>query len=69
MSSVYYKVGVNGFGTIGRRVALAVTLQKDMRLVGVVKRTPDYAALYAASKGIPLTPPHPGRPRSLRRGG
>ncbi|MCE4603424.1 MAG: type II glyceraldehyde-3-phosphate dehydrogenase [Aeropyrum sp.] len=51
------KVGVNGFGTIGRRVALAVTLQKDMRLVGVVKRTPDYSALYAQSKGINLYTP------------
>nr|BAE96786.1 glyceraldehyde 3-phosphate dehydrogenase [Aeropyrum pernix] len=51
------KVGVNGFGTIGRRVALAITLQKDLKLVDVVKRTPDYAALYAASRGIPIYTP------------
>lgn len=51
------KVGVNGFGTIGKRVALAVMLQRDMSLVGVVKRKVDYSAYYAASKAIPLYVP------------
>ena len=48
------RVGVNGFGTIGKRVAEAIMLQSDMELVGVVKTKPDYAAYYAASRGIPL---------------
>ncbi len=51
------RVGVNGFGTIGKRVAEAVRLQPDMELVGVVKTKPDYAAAYAASQGIPLYAP------------
>ena len=34
------KVGVNGFGAIGKRVAHAVSLQKDMKLVGVANRSP-----------------------------
>jgi len=51
------KVGVNGYGTIGKRVADAVRLMDDMELVGVVKRTPDYQALRAASLGIPLYAP------------
>ena len=51
------RVGVNGFGTIGKRVAEAVTLQPDMELVGVVKTRPDYAAYYAASRGIKLYAP------------
>jgi len=29
------KVGIVGYGTIGKRVADAVALQKDMKLVGV----------------------------------
>jgi len=48
------RVAVNGFGTIGKRVAEAVMLQPDMELAGVVKTRPDYAAAYAASRGIRL---------------
>ncbi|WP_309492025.1 type II glyceraldehyde-3-phosphate dehydrogenase [Candidatus Hecatella orcuttiae] len=48
------KVGVNGFGTIGRRVADAVALQPDMKLVGVAKTKPDYKAQLALKKGYPL---------------
>jgi len=51
------KVGINGFGTIGRRVAQAVMLQPDMELVGVVKTRPDYAAMQAARTGIRLYAP------------
>jgi glyceraldehyde-3-phosphate dehydrogenase (NAD(P)) len=54
---VAVRVGVNGYGTIGRRVAHAVQLQDDMDLVGVVKTRPDYAALQARSAGIPLYVP------------
>ncbi|MCS7129187.1 MAG: type II glyceraldehyde-3-phosphate dehydrogenase [Candidatus Caldarchaeum sp.] len=45
------KVGVNGYGTIGRRVADAVCMQPDMKLAGVVKVTPDYKARQAVEKG------------------
>ena len=38
------KVGINGFGVIGRRVAYAVNKQEDMELVGVGKTSPDYKA-------------------------
>ncbi|HVP22643.1 MAG TPA: type II glyceraldehyde-3-phosphate dehydrogenase [Conexivisphaerales archaeon] len=48
------KVAVNGYGVIGRRVADAVRLQKDMELLGIVKRTPDYRAFVARGKGIPV---------------
>ncbi|MDV3244432.1 MAG: type II glyceraldehyde-3-phosphate dehydrogenase [Nitrososphaerales archaeon] len=47
-------MGVNGYGTIGRRVADAVARQKDMELVGVTKTKPDYKARLAVSKGIGL---------------
>jgi glyceraldehyde-3-phosphate dehydrogenase (NAD(P)+) (phosphorylating) len=48
------KVGVNGFGTIGRRVADAVVRQEDMELVGVTKAHPDYKSRIAEGKGIAI---------------
>lgn len=48
------KVGVNGYGTIGRRVADAVAIQKDMELVGVTKAHPDYKSKIAESKGLSI---------------
>ena len=48
------RVGVNGYGTIGGRVADAVTKQKDMELVGVTKFTPDYRAKLAIEKGVKI---------------
>lgn len=51
------KVGINGYGTIGRRVADAVMKQPDMELVGVTKVKPDYRARLAQEKGIPLYTP------------
>ncbi len=48
------RVGINGYGTIGRRVADAVRLQSDMKLVGVTKVKPDYRARMAVDKGIPI---------------
>jgi glyceraldehyde-3-phosphate dehydrogenase (NAD(P)) len=48
------KVGVNGYGTIGGRVADAVSKQKDMELVGVTKYTPDYRAQIAIEKGMQI---------------
>lgn len=48
------RVGVNGYGTIGRRVADAVRKQADMELSGIAKMKPDYRAILASSKGIPV---------------
>src|SRR2546425_2165667 len=45
------KIAINGYGTIGKRVADAVALQDDMRLVGVAKTTPDFEAKLAVRKG------------------
>lgn len=52
------RVGINGYGTIGRRVADAVRLQKDMELVGVTKTRGDYRASMAVEKGIALYAPN-----------
>ena len=48
------KVAVNGYGTIGRRVADAVRKQPDMELVGGTKATPDYRTDEAQQQGIKL---------------
>lgn len=44
------KVAINGYGTIGKRVADAVSLQDDMEVVGVTKTRPDYEARLGAKK-------------------
>ncbi|AIF68992.1 glyceraldehyde-3-phosphate dehydrogenase [Palaeococcus pacificus DY20341] len=46
------KVGINGYGTIGKRVAYAVTKQDDMELIGVTKTKPDFEAYRAKELGI-----------------
>ncbi|MDG6909406.1 MAG: type II glyceraldehyde-3-phosphate dehydrogenase [Nitrososphaerota archaeon] len=48
------RVGVNGYGTIGRRVADAVRKQKDMELVGVTAAHPHYKYGLARDKRIDL---------------
>jgi len=48
------RVGVNGFGTIGKRVADAVALQADLELVGVAKTRPGFEARRAVERGYPL---------------
>lgn len=48
------RVGVNGYGTIGRRVADVVAKQKDMELVGVTAVHPHYKYAIAQQKGITL---------------
>ena len=48
------KVGVNGYGTIGKRVAYAVMKQEDMKLIGVTKTKPDFEAYRAKELGIPV---------------
>ena len=48
------KVAINGYGTIGKRVADAVSLQDDMEVAGVTKTRPTFEAFMAVEKGYPL---------------
>jgi len=48
------RVGINGYGTIGKRVADAVRAQPDMEVVGVAKTRPNFEARTAVEKGYPL---------------
>lgn len=54
VEKIMKKVGINGYGTIGKRVADAVSCQDDMQIVGVTKRTPDFEAKMAVDKGYDL---------------
>ena len=47
-------VGLVGYGTIGKRVADAVALQKDMKLVGVTGHSYSYRTEVANMKGIKI---------------
>ena len=51
------KVAINGYGTIGKRVADAVAAQDDMEIVGVVKTRPSFEARIANEKGYDLYVP------------
>ncbi len=44
------RVAINGYGTIGKRVADAVAKQDDMEVVGVTKTRPDFEAKLAAKR-------------------
>jgi len=48
------KVAINGYGTIGKRVADAVAAQKDMKVIGVSKTRPNAEAFVAKHRGYPL---------------
>jgi glyceraldehyde-3-phosphate dehydrogenase (NAD(P)) len=48
------QVAINGYGTIGKRVADAVAAQRDMKVVGVSKTKPSHEAFIAKSRGYPL---------------
>ena len=48
------RVAVNGYGTIGKRVADAVAEQPDMEVAGVAKTRPNYEAHAAVDRGFPL---------------
>ncbi len=48
------KVGVNGYGIIGKRVADAVRLQPDMELVGISDVVNDYRVKTGVVLGLPI---------------
>lgn len=47
-------VAVNGYGTIGKRVADAVRSQPDMSVAGVAKTSPNHEAIGALERGYDL---------------
>lgn len=62
------RVGVNGYGVIGKRVADAVTVQKDMTLVGVSDVVADWRIRMATKRRIPIYCSQPDRLEEMKRG-
>lgn len=59
------KVGVNGYGVIGKRVADAVNIQPDIRLVGVADVVADYRIKLAEERGYAVYGSTPGAVQAL----
>ena len=51
------KIAVNGYGTIGKRVADAVQAQDDMEIIGISKTRPNYEAAVAHQLGYDIYAP------------
>ncbi len=69
MAKAKVKVGVVGYGMIGARCADAITLQPDMKLVGVAARTADYRIKSAYEKGYEIYASPPERLDQMARSG
>ncbi|MEM0084418.1 MAG: type II glyceraldehyde-3-phosphate dehydrogenase [Candidatus Methanomethylicia archaeon] len=63
------KVGINGYGVIGKRVADAIKLQDDMELVGVADIAYDYRVKVAALKGYNIYASIPEKRREMEAAG
>jgi glyceraldehyde-3-phosphate dehydrogenase (NAD(P)) len=63
------KVAINGYGTIGKRVADAIRLQPDMEVAGVTKTKPDFDARMAVKKGYRLYAAIPDRVKVFEEAG
>ncbi|MDY6817143.1 MAG: type II glyceraldehyde-3-phosphate dehydrogenase [Halobacteriales archaeon] len=63
------QVGINGYGTIGKRVADAVRTQPDMEVSGVAKNSPNYAADNAVQAGYRLFAPDADRVAAFEEAG
>ena len=51
------KIAVNGYGTIGKRVADAIRAQDDMEVIGISKTRPNYEAAVAHQLGYDIYAP------------
>lgn len=67
MSARTARVGVNGYGVIGKRVADAVKLQDDMELVGVADVGTDYRIRVAAERGYAIFAAAPDRVQDMEQ--
>jgi glyceraldehyde-3-phosphate dehydrogenase (NAD(P)) len=63
------RVGVNGYGTIGRRVADAIRAQPDMRIEGIAKRSPDASSHAAVRRGFRIYASTPDRVEAFEMDG
>ncbi|HEX4920170.1 MAG TPA: glyceraldehyde-3-phosphate dehydrogenase, partial [Candidatus Bathyarchaeia archaeon] len=63
------RVGVNGFGVIGKRVAEAVAKQNDMKLIGVSDVVGDYRVKLGQNKGFAIYASMPEKLPDMKKNG
>ncbi len=63
------KVGVNGFGVIGKRVAEAVSKQNDMKLIGVSDVVADYRVKMGQKKNFAIYSSIPEKLPDMKKAG
>lgn len=63
------RVGVNGYGVIGKRVADAVACQADMELAGIADVVADWRMRVAVQRGFRVFSAEAGRAASMRGAG
>src|SRR3989344_4355528 len=63
------KVGLVGYGTIGKRVADAVAMQKDMKLIGVTAHSYSFNTEVAKQKGYKIFTLDDGAANELKNNG
>ena len=69
MNNDRIRVGINGYGVIGKRVADAVRLQVDMELVGVADVVSDYRVQAGAVLGLPIYTSLPSKVDEMKAAG
>ncbi len=69
MAKASARVGVNGFGVIGKRVADAVSKQKDMKLIGVSDIVGDYRVKLGQKKGYTIYSSIPDKLSDMKKQG
>lgn len=65
----HVRVGVNGYGVIGKRVADAVRLQEDMELAGVADVVYDYRIKVALERRYPVYAAMPEKAEEMKAAG
>lgn len=63
------RVGVNGYGVIGKRIADAVAAQEDMELAGVADVVSDWRIKVAVKNGLKIFASTEGAGRSMKEAG
>ncbi len=63
------KVAINGYGTIGKRIADAVKAQDDMEIIGVAKTRPNFEAKIAIKRGYEMYTAIPEKLDDFERAG
>ncbi len=63
------KVGVNGYGVIGKRVADAISIQDDMKLIGISDIASDWRVKMAAKKNYSIYCSIPEKIEEMKKAG